>query len=448
MLRGMNRNKVALVELLALLVGLILLACTLSPEVVSDGEMRFAAVAAMLNEQPVPPIKYSLIQPALSLPLAAGALAFGIDPKTAVGYFNLVVFVLLGGIILLELSRRFGASVACKAMLVLMSMSMLPHHLQQYFGEVLSALLITAGVLLAPRAAVASALLLGLGVANTPVLLVPAAVGAAILVRRLPALSVGVAVAVTIFALENVIKFGSLRGSAYFSAAEAGFATVLPYSGRPGFAYPLFFGVLSILFSFGKGLVFFIPALLLFFRKDTYRLLNLSGVKRWALWAAAAALVLVYSKWWAWYGGNFWGPRFFLILAVPAALALAVHLQTAARPWHAAFLAALVLLSTWVGIDGVIFGQKGMDICMANNYQLEFLCWYVPEFSALWRPFVILRTKAFIAELFGSARAPFALWQLAVGAYLVGTVASAAWAAGSKASGDAVRNIAEQAGGR
>ena len=34
-------------------------------------------------------------------------------------------------------------------------------------------------------------------------------------------------------------------------------ATILTYSGRPGFSYPLFFGVLSVLFSFGKGLVCF-----------------------------------------------------------------------------------------------------------------------------------------------------------------------------------------------
>ncbi len=37
----------------------------------------------------------------------------------------------------------------------------------------------------------------------------------------------------------------------------------MPYSGLPGFSYPLVFGLLSILFSFGKGLVFFAPGLLL-----------------------------------------------------------------------------------------------------------------------------------------------------------------------------------------
>jgi hypothetical protein len=35
----------------------------------------------------------------------------------------------------------------------------------------------------------------------------------------------------------------------------------MPYTGRPGFSYPFLFGVLGILFSFGRGLAFFAPAL-------------------------------------------------------------------------------------------------------------------------------------------------------------------------------------------
>ena len=43
--------------------------------------------------------------------------------------------------------------------------------------------------------------------------------------------------------------------------ALVGFRTALPYSGQPGFSYPFFFGVLSVLFAFGRGLVFFAPGL-------------------------------------------------------------------------------------------------------------------------------------------------------------------------------------------
>ena len=55
------------------------------------------------------------------------------------------------------------------------------------------------------------------------------------------------------------------RGSPFLTGYEGnrGFQTLLPYSGLPGFSYPLILGILSILFSFGKGLLFFTPGLVL-----------------------------------------------------------------------------------------------------------------------------------------------------------------------------------------
>jgi hypothetical protein len=50
-------------------------------------------------------------------------------------------------------------------------------------------------------------------------------------------------------------------------------------------------------------------------------------------------------------------------------------------------LAALVL-SVWVGIDGQTFGRFAQTTCTANHYYLESFCWYIPEFSVLWTPFV------------------------------------------------------------
>jgi hypothetical protein len=52
-----------------------------------------------------------------------------------------------------------------------------------------------------------------------------------------------------------------------------------------------------------------------------------------------------------------------------------------------AVLAAL-LLSVWVGVDGQTFGQFAQSQCTTNHYYLEAFCWYVPEFSVLWTPFV------------------------------------------------------------
>jgi hypothetical protein len=163
----------------------------------------------------------------------------------------------------------------------------------------------------------------------------------------------------------------------------------MPFSGLPGFSYPLFFGLLSILLSFGKGLLFFSPGLLVPIRPDdgvSHRLITCHRL--WMIFLAG--LILVYAKWWSWYGGWTWGPRFLLFASVPASLAVAVKLRQVhrARLAGVAGLAVVVALSTWVAVNGAAFDQANMELCVQNNYAQEFLCWYAPEFSTLWRPFV------------------------------------------------------------
>ena len=102
-------------------------------------------------------------------------------------------------------------------------------------------------------------------------------------------------------------------------------------------------------------------------------------------------MLLVYARWWAWYGGATWGPRFFLFACLPAALVLA---RRTARPEAhspgANLLALLaVALSCWVGTSGLVYGEYDQEQFRANDFALEYLTWYVPECSALWRPFVV-----------------------------------------------------------
>ena len=216
-----------------------------------------------------------------------------------------------------------------------------------------------------------------------------------------------------------MIKFGSLFGSPYLSANDKGFQTFMPYSGMPGFSYPVFFGVMSILLSFGKGLLFFVPGLALFLSRSTYALLRMNNRLAITLAASMIAMIVVYAKWWAWYGGFFWGPRFFLVLVFPAALALSVCMANVRRGNELALLLAIISLSVWVGIDGVLFGQTGMEICAADSYKMELLCCYTPEFSALWRPFVIFNLSEFIRYAMHSKRMLFAAWQSVAGLYLI-----------------------------
>jgi hypothetical protein len=152
----------------------------------------------------------------------------------------------------------------------------------------------------------------------------------------------------------------------------------------------MFFGVLSILFSFGKGLLFFAPGLLLPIRRDEPAVSReLREVWAYALWFVAG-MILVYAKWWSWYGGWAWGPRFFLLASVPASLAIAVTLQQTRRLRTPVLIAliGIVTLSVWVGVNGAVFDKSNLRACTDNAWALEFLCWYTPEFSVLWHPFI------------------------------------------------------------
>ncbi|HYQ27795.1 MAG TPA: hypothetical protein VER04_11270, partial [Polyangiaceae bacterium] len=154
---------------------------------------------------------------------------------------------------------------------------------------------------------------------------------------------------------------------------------------------------------------------------------NVLAFARYSL-AFLVGLILAYAKWWAWYGGWYWGPRFLLFGAVPASFALAAHLT-----WRDARLSArlallpLLAFSAWVAISGIVFDQRNMDICRERHYRLESVCWYTPEFSALFRPFYVeqdldLRAKSIIAYAaivviaLGASR----LWPLARDLYGVG----------------------------
>ena len=166
----------------------------------------------------------------------------------------------------------------------------------------------------------------------------------------------------------------------------------MPYSGRPGFSYPLAFGLLSLLFSFGKGLALFAPGLwLLFKRTATPAPAVLRTWQRHSIWIVVG-LVLVYAKWWAWPGGWFWGPRFLLYASIPASIALAIHLSDEdATPAAKALTLAVLGWSIWVGINGAVYGQLDMAVCNVEA-NIEPLCWYSPEFSALFRPFIVPKT--------------------------------------------------------
>ena len=99
-----------------------------------------------------------------------------------------------------------------------------------------------------------------LGGANMPATLGGvglALVVCALMLRRWRVVLPGV-LAVLITVGENWFKYGGLFETPY---AEGSSTAIGPpcRTGQPGFSYPLLFGVVSLVFSFGKGILFFAP---------------------------------------------------------------------------------------------------------------------------------------------------------------------------------------------
>ncbi|HSP81818.1 MAG TPA: hypothetical protein VLQ93_25080 [Myxococcaceae bacterium] len=361
-----------------------------------DGAWRYSALTRLLEQGLLrtgvrEELRYSLWMPLASAPLYLLGRYFQ-EPLAWVARFNLMLC--FAGLVILyrQLRGWIDAGTLRRALLLVLAASMFPNHLRAYYGEVFSTMLAAVGMtaLVAGRGWVGGSLL-AVSAANTPALLpslLVVAVKHTFDTRRLRHLSPVVATA-GLYVLESYIRRGSLLSSGY--EGEAGFRTLMPYSGLPGFSYPLAFGLLSVLFSFGKGLLFFMPGAFLAPRAAPGP--EASATRRLYMLAVLflAAMVAVYSCWWSWYGGWFWGPRFFLFGSLLASFVLATRLAPApehATPASAALTLVALALSVLVGVSGAVFDQTGLELCFANGYALEALCWYVPEFSVLFHPFV------------------------------------------------------------
>jgi hypothetical protein len=383
-------------------IGIVLLFVVVPHSLLGDGRVRFVTLTNLLEHGTLTNTPYSIVGPLFSAPLYyLGKLALGSEWWCA--RFNTLLLAgalvatasLLRGHVDRRLLRTF--------LLLLVAASMFPNHVRAYFGEVFTALLVLLGItaLSTGRQRLGWTAMI-LGVANTPATFVGLLFVAIKHVRdsRRVRHVIPVLLAASLILLESWIRRGHPFTSGY--EGDAGFRTLMPYSGQPGFSYPFFFGLLSITLSFGKGILFFAPGLLLRVGKDDREVpTELRTIWAYSIWFLAG-LVIVYAKWWAWYGGWFWGPRFFLIASIPASLAIAIKLRRQSElstPALGVLFAALTL-SVWVGVNGAVFNQGNLDICDRNRYALEVLCWYAPEFSVLWHPFIAPVRLSFDRALF------------------------------------------------
>ena len=355
--------------------------------IAGDARLRFEALDTLMKAGHLVSPKYSTVGPLLSAPLYLLGHAWG-QAKRCTAFYNTVLFLAWLPVVWREFRDELAPRVRRLVLLLLVFASMFMHHTQRYYGEVFTTLLVAVGVFALSRGhAKRGWAAIVLGALNTPACLL-GLVGIAVChARRLRSWLplCGPLIAFALMRLESFLVRGSWFDTGY--NYDAGFRNALPYAGLPNFSYPFFFGLLSILFSFGKGLVFFVPGLFLPLPKSA------PARFRWVhttLVVYVCGLVLTYAKWWSWYGGWFWGPRFFLAASIPASLSLATNLVdgAACSVTRRTVVATALLLSCWVGANGLAFQGTGLSLCTANYFALAEYCYYVPEMSVLWHPFV------------------------------------------------------------
>ena len=411
-----NNTLQAVFETGLIIAGLLAIFFLLPHTIHGDGAVRFQAISLLLEQGKVSNMPYSMVGPAFSIPFwLLGRLYM--TPAWWIARYN--VFVFAAGLLAIYflLRNRIDRGLIRKFFLVLIVASMFANHLMTDYGEVFTAMLVATGIIMfmAGRSLAGWSIVV-LGVINIPSSL--AGLACVVIKHALDnkrwRYILAFAAAAVLAAYEYLLRRGFVG---YEAPINPALHTVMPYSGLRGFSYPFFFGLLSILFSFGKGIFFYAPGLLLPVRSLIRRIrasIKIDLYRTYLLWISfLVGLVLVYSPWWAWYGGWFWGPRFFLFASIPASFAIALRLHYRSNSLFANILTiAVFCLSLWVGIDGALFSQQGLDICGANNFALEFLCHYTPEFSALWHPFVA-------HESLTRQQLPYLAYSLVVFAYLV-----------------------------
>jgi hypothetical protein len=413
----------AAIETGLIIVGLMFVILLLPRQIGGDGTFRYNDLVSFLSTHNLyqPNSRYSLIGPLFSSPL----LWIGIQLHDPVEWANLYNWTLFSLCLLVSyclLRNHVDRALLRKFFLILIYGSMFVAHLAFYFGEVFTALFVGFGVFIALRRfiGIAGWLAVALGVVNTPATMV--GLGLLVLKRTVDSKRLRY---ILVFAFATVcvlteyqLRRGSIFNNGYIGTH--GFRTLMPYSGLPDFSYPFFFGVLSIVLSFGQGLLFYAPGLLLPIRKTLSnwpqdQKINLYQV--YTLWICfVVGLILVYARWWDWSGWVFWGPRYFLFASIPASFALAVRLIRYKEASLGINLLTFVVfcLSAWVSVDGAVFQLQVMHplVCIMNHHAYDALCSYTPEYSPLWMPFVF--------HLWVSpAQVLFLVFSLLVAAYLV-----------------------------
>jgi hypothetical protein len=222
----------------------------------------------------------------------------------------------------------------------------------------------------------------------------------------------GLAFWIAVICYYNWIRFGDVFEFGYLSGTDR--------DAVHGFRLPFLVGMHGLLFSSGKGLIFYVPwapPLIFAVRPFAKR----RSAEAWTIGAVFLILLAGYSKWNAWHGDFSWGPRF-LAPAVPLlALPLCELLEGdgfLGRACGKAALAGVFAVSLFVNILGVAVNYNEYFLITKSQAPFQIFAapdWvelrddllndhYFPEFSPLAGHYWLLRHTLLDRGLLGKER--------------------------------------------
>jgi hypothetical protein len=287
-----GRRLAAAVETALIVAGLAIFGFVLPHYVIADAAVRYDNLITLLHGH-IPPGRYSMIGPLFATPLLALATVVG-HKGELVGLYNTTVFALGILALYLLLRGRLAAALLRRFLLVLVAGSMFAAHVVHWNSEVFTAMAVGVGLtaVAVRRLAPVGWGAVVLGVANTPAAVIGlvVVVGKRVIERRRLRYALVALAGVALIGAENWIRNGSPLSTGY-DGNDRSFRTLMPYTGGNGFDYPFFFGLLSLCLSFGKGLLFFAPGLVLPVRRAMRRITIGEDVTLYRLYVASSPAV-------------------------------------------------------------------------------------------------------------------------------------------------------------
>lgn|GEM_PF-3191645 len=229
------------------------------------------------------------------------------------------------------------------------------------------------------------------------------------LVRSLALFAVGAVPIVIALAVYNDLRFGSPLDTGY--------------AHWEGFSTPVWVGVAGFLFSPGKSIFLYTPALLLlpFWAAGFLRRFPKFGV---LLLVLVVDHLLVYGAWWVWWGAWAWGPRFIVPILPCLVLLLAEGLANVRGAVLRAGVAALWLLSVGIQVLGISVDHTVYMVqLLPLNPKPDTLTLYDLRYQPIIHQ-IPLMTRQWLDFAWMERTGPSLVDPVALGAALLGVLAS------------------------